>query len=145
MNGDLKFTDTNLFLYAFDDSEPMKKSLAEEWLSSLWNGLTGRISFQVLHEFYSVIRRKRPQESDDARLFIRDLLRWHPISQDGATIEAAWRIQDRYQLSWWDSLIVAAAQAQDCRYLLSEDLQHEQSFDSVTVLNPFLTSPADLT
>ena len=144
MNGDLKFTDTNLFLYAFDDSDPVKGPRAEEWLSSLWDDRTGRISFQVLIEFYSVIRRKRPSESHDARVFVRKLLDWQPVGPNVETLESAWHLQDRYQLSWWDALIVAAAEAQGCRYLLSEDLQHEQSFGVVTVINPFLTSPNDL-
>lgn len=56
-------------------------------------------------------------------------------------IEGAWSIQDRHQLSWWDSLIVAAVQAAGCDYLLSEDLQHEQRIDGMHVVNPFMLSP----
>lgn len=59
-------------------------------------------------------------------------------------IEDAWRIEDRFQLSWWDSLIVAAAQRAGCQYLLSEDFQPGQAFDGVTVVNPFEHAPADI-
>ena len=144
MNDDRKFTDTNLLIYSFDDIEPEKFRRANEWLASLWRDGTGRISFQVLHEFYSVVRRKFPARGvEGARVVVRDLLDWQPSGPNVDTIESAWRLQDRYQLSWWDALIVAAAQAQGCRYLLSEDLQHDQSFDTVTAINPFLVQPTD--
>ena len=55
-----------------------------------------------------------------------------------------WKIQDRYRLSFWDSLTVAAAQAASCRYLLTEDLQAGQMLDSVEVVNPFRSDPASL-
>jgi predicted nucleic acid-binding protein len=62
-----------------------------------------------------------------------------PLLVNRATIENAWRIQDKYQFSWWDYLILSAAQIQDCKYILSEDLQHEQAIDDVKIINPFLS------
>jgi len=58
--------------------------------------------------------------------------------------QRAWTIQDRYGQSWWDSLIIAAAQVSQCRYLLTEDLQDLQRFDDVTVINPFRHPPESL-
>jgi predicted nucleic acid-binding protein len=86
-----------------------------------------------------------------ARKDIRDLLAWSPVAPGSSVIEQAWTAQDRFGLSWWDALIVAAAQAADCRFLLSEDLQEGQVFGKLKVLNPFLSphlaeapEPADL-
>jgi len=63
---------------------------------------------------------------------------------DYAILERGWKILDRFQLSFWDAMIVAAAKSASCRYLLTEDLQPNQDLDGVIVLNPFLTDPAAL-
>lgn len=76
-----------------------------------------------------------------AREDVRDLRSWR-LELDADRFELAWSIQDRFQLSWWDALIVAAAQASECGVLLSEDLQDGQSFDGLRVANPFLHDPA---
>jgi predicted nucleic acid-binding protein len=82
----------------------------------------------VLQEFYGTVTEKlRPGlDRDDAPGDVRSRLAWSPLPVDSRVIEAAWATQDRYRLSWWDGLIVAAAQIADCRYLLSEDLQADQ-------------------
>jgi predicted nucleic acid-binding protein len=63
---------------------------------------------------------------------------------DAAVMEGAWLIQDRYALPWWDALIVSAAQAAECAYLLSEDFQDGQDLDGVRVVNPFTLAPTQL-
>ena len=63
---------------------------------------------------------------------------------DAAILERGWKLQDRYQLSFWDALIVAAAKSIFCRYLLTEDLQSNQNLDGILVISPFLTSPSSL-
>ncbi len=70
---------------------------------------------------------------------------WHPIATDERIVEGAWDSQDLYQLSWWDALIVSAAQVADCRFLLTEDLQDGQLLGNLRVVNPFNTSPNDIT
>ena len=64
---------------------------------------------------------------------------WKCWTVDDATVDLAWLLQDRFKLSYWDALMVAAAQQMGCAYLLTEDLQHEQRFDNLQVINPFLT------
>jgi len=63
---------------------------------------------------------------------------------DASVIERGWKLQDRYQLSFGDSLIVAAAKAAACGFLLTEDLQDGQKLDGVEVVNPFLRGPASV-
>jgi predicted nucleic acid-binding protein len=138
------FVDSNIFLYAVDDADPRKQRLARDWRAELWKSRRGRVSFQVLNEFYVNAVRLKPAAHDDARAEVRDLLAWNPVLVlvDAALIERGWRLQDRYQLSYWDSLIVAAAKTASCGFLLTEDLQDGQKFDGVEVVNPFLREPA---
>ncbi len=143
---DLVFVDTNVLVYSRDTSEPGKQKQASAWMQHLWSTRTGRLSFQVLHEFYVTVTAKlKPGlDPETARSEVRLLFPWQPLAMDARIMEAAWAVQDRFNLSWWDALIVSAAQVADCRYLLTEDLQEAQQFDDVRVLNPFKNSPAVL-
>jgi len=138
------FVDTNVLVYSRDASEPLKQKRAMAWMAHLWRTRTGRLSFQVLHEFYVTVTHKlKPGlNSESARRDVRSLLPWHPVPLDARVIEGAWLIEDRYRMSWWDALIVSAAQATDCRYLLTEDFQEDQVLGNVQVVNPFRRSPA---
>ena len=135
------FVDTNVFVYALDRGDLKKQQAAWAWRAELWKSRTGRTSFQVLQEFYVKVTQKWPAARDEARAEVRDLLAWRPLAVDAALLEQGWKIQDRYRLSFWDSLIVAAAKSAACRYLLTEDLQADQNVDGVTVVNPFLRDP----
>ena len=140
------FVDTNLLVYARDSSEPLKQQQALKWMSHLWSSRTGRLSFQVLQEFYITVTEKlRPgMDIKAARQDIRTFMVWKPLPVDIDVLERAWTIQDRYHISWWDALIVSAAQLADCQYLLTEDLQNGQKFGKVQTVNPFLTPPDSL-
>ena len=112
------FVDTNILVYARDKSESEKQPQARAWLEFLWKAHQGRISMQVLQEYYQVVtRRLRPGlQSDIAREDIRDLMSWRPIAVGRQVVEEAWALEDRFQLSWWDALIVGAARQLRCRY-----------------------------
>jgi predicted nucleic acid-binding protein len=146
MNGNSVFVDTNVFVYNRDATDPNKQQKASEWLVYLWHSKAGKTSCQVLEEFYNTVTAKLKNRLpiDEARREAEDLFSWAPIPVNEEVIKEAWLLQDRYRLSWWDSLIVAAARLLDCSYLLSEDLQHRQNFDGVIVVNPFMLSPKDL-
>jgi predicted nucleic acid-binding protein len=137
------FVDTNLLVYGRDSSEPEKQRAAENWLRFLWTARAGRVSTQVLSEYYVVVTQKlKPGlEGDLARADVRSLMAWDPVSPDQPVIEAAWTIQDRFGLAWWDALVVAAAQTLGCTYLLTEDLTHGQMLDGVQVMDPFRVGP----
>jgi predicted nucleic acid-binding protein len=137
----LVFVDSNVLLYAVDDADLKKQQAARDWRAELWKSRRGRISFQVLSEFYVNAVRKRPSAREEARAEVRDLLAWNPVVAEAALLELGWKIQDRYHLSFWDAMIVAAAKAASCRYLLTEDLQAGQALDGIEVVNPFLRTP----
>jgi predicted nucleic acid-binding protein len=133
------FVDTNVLVYARDASEPLKQSRAAEWLGYLWRERAGRISTQVLSEYYvSVTRKLRPglpaQEAWDD---VQALCAWRPQAIDEGVLRRGREIEARYALGWWDSLIVAAAQAQGSAVLLSEDLQDGGIYGGVLVRSPF--------
>jgi predicted nucleic acid-binding protein len=139
------FVDTNVLVYAVDQADLKKHQRARAWSAELWRSRRGRVSFQVLQEFYLTVVRKRPGAREEARANIRDLLAWRPVSVDGGLLDRGWTLQDRYRLSFWDALVVAAAKAASCAYLLSEDLQAGQELDGVLVVNPFAREPGSLT
>ncbi len=135
----MHFVDTNILVYSFDESDSAKRARAQLVMRHLWETRSGRISHQVLHEFYVTVTRKlKPAlPRSEARAEIEDLLNWKPLRPSAALLKQAWQIEDRYGFSWWDSLIVAAAITQDCVTLLTEDLQHGLQIDNLRVVNPF--------
>ncbi len=137
------FVDTNVLVYASDARDAAKKQRALEWLQHLWGAGSGRISTQVLQEYYSTVTRKLspPMPRKRARADIVNLLSWNPLVIGDTVIQRAWSIEDRFAVSWWDALIVAAAQISGCDVLLTEDLQDGQLFDSVQVVDPFGQRP----
>lgn len=118
------FVDTNVLVYARDAAATTKQPKAHAWLEHLWRGRTGRLSFQVLQEFYVTVTRKLDPglTPSDAQAEIRNLLAWRPVPVDAEVVESAWVLEARYSLSFWDALILAAARAAGCERVLSEDL-----------------------
>ena len=140
----LVFVDTNVLLYAADTADEEKHRAAAAWRLELWKSRRGRVSYQVLQEFYVQAVRKSPESADAAEAEVRDLFAWDPVVVDYSVVEAAWRLRKRFSLSFWDALIVGAAQAAGCRHLLTEDLSHGQDLDGVRVVSPFRMAPSDL-
>jgi predicted nucleic acid-binding protein len=137
------FVDTNVFVYRFDTTEPDKHRRCAEWLDQLWADRSGRVSRQVQHELYTTLSRKLAMPRNEARRVVASLEAWRPLIPGRDDQEAAWRLEDRFALAWWDALIVASAQRCGARVLLTEDLQHGQDFDGLRVVNPFRASPDD--
>jgi predicted nucleic acid-binding protein len=139
----LVFVDTDVLLYAIDDREVDKRDLARVWLAVCWQRRCGRLSTQVINEFYVNLRRKfgGAVSVAEARAEVRRYQPWRPWVIDAPTIESAWTAESRWQLNYWDALMVAAAQHQGCDTLLTEDMQHRQDLDGLRVVNPFLHGP----
>ena len=117
------FVDANVFVYSRDGREPAKRQRAEQWLDLLWRDRLGRTSTQALSEFYAVATRKLGIASERAWQTAERYFAWNPRPVDEALLRRAREIELRFKISWWDSMIVAAAQLQDCVLLLTEDLQ----------------------
>jgi len=133
------FVDTNVFLYARDSRETTKQLLAAEWLAFLWQEQAGRTSVQVLSEFYVNATRKLSPglSAESAWDDVQALMARRPQPLDEIVLTSGRQVQERYGLSWWDSLVVAAAQEQGCGLLLTEDLQDGAVLGGVTIRSPF--------
>ena len=141
--GDAFFVDSNLLLYYVDPVAAEKRVRATEWLEMLWMAGLGRLSWQVLHEFYWNAVRKMRLAPAKAREIVEDLSRWRPVDTSLGVVQRAWEWMDTAQLSYWDALILSTAQRSGALYLLSEDFQDGRRYNDVQVLNPFKHSPLD--
>ena len=131
------FVDANVFVYAGDPRDPQKQKRAADWIDHLWTSRRGRTSAQALSEFYAVATRKLRVSPELAWERVEHYLAWQPCPVDETLLRHAHAIAEKYRLSWWDSLVVAAAQLQECVILLTEDLQDGAALGHVIVRSPF--------
>lgn len=95
-----------------------------------------------MNELYVNLRRTAPGMAvEDCRALVRRYSAWNGWTVDDSTVDIAWRLQDGASIGYGDALMVAAAQQQGCRWLLTEDLKHGQTSDGVHILNPFIAGP----
>jgi len=134
------FVDTNVLVYAHDLDAGEKCETARSLLRELWSSRSGVISTQVLQEFYVNVTRKiaRPISFPEARGVLDAYAAWQVESILSPDILRASEVQERYQLSFWDALIVVAAVKGGAEALLTEDLQAGQLIEGVRVTQPFL-------
>jgi predicted nucleic acid-binding protein len=137
------FVDTNVLLYAVDPAGGGKRELAQQWADALWTSGAGRISWQVLNEFYANAVRKLRVPVQGVRTTVETLAQWQPIGFGLGVVQRAWYWADKAGVPYWDSLIVASAETAGCAYLLSEDFQTGRKFGDVTVVNPFRSGPEE--
>lgn len=133
------FADANFLLYVQDEREPAKQARASAWHEHLWNQGLGRTSMQVVSEFYVNLKRMARSRltPEQAWTHAETYLAWEPQPIDEEVMRNARGIELRHGISWWDSMIVAAAQLQRCELLLTEDLQDNGVYGTVTVRSPF--------
>ena len=134
------FLDANILVYAYDVSAGKKYEIAANIISDLWDSGQGIISTQVLQEFFVSITQKipKPVELDAAKDIISDFLKWKLVVNDGDSIVEAITLQKKYRYSFWDSLIIQAAIRGGAEILFTEDLNHGQVIEGITIENPFV-------
>ena len=140
MNGRF-FLDTNVFVYSFDRSAPWKARRAFQLIRGAVETGKGIVSYQVVQEFFNVALRRfaKPMSWADAEQYLSTVFRpLLAIHSSQALYAEALRLSDRFRLSWFDSLIIAAAIEAQCSVLYSEDLQTGQRFGNLEITNPFL-------
>lgn len=134
------FIDANILVYFRNVNDLRKQVIAQNWIRQLADSHLGRISTQVLVEFYAVAARSEKQllSSQQAQADIEAFSTWQPIQPSIELFRCAWDLTDKYSLSWWDAMIVAAALISGCRTLLSEDMQDGLVINNtLTIVNPF--------
>ncbi|MDE2992224.1 MAG: PIN domain-containing protein [Chloroflexota bacterium] len=135
------FLDTNVFIYLFDETDPRKRRRAESLVHRSLEDGSGCISFQVVQETLNVVTRKLGARPQSARLLLDDVLAPLWLVNPTRTLYArGLGVHAHFGFSYYDSLIVAAALEAGCTRLYSEDLQHGQQVEHLTIQNPFVTS-----
>jgi predicted nucleic acid-binding protein len=139
----LSFVDTNVLVYAFDNSASPKKRVAERLMNDLMEEDRLRVSTQVLQELFVTLTRKvhRPCSIEQALAILEDLTAWPLMVIDYAAIRAAIGLADQAKLSFWDALVVVAAARAGAAVLYTEDLNHGQDILGVRICNPFASTP----
>lgn len=134
----LQFVDTNILVYAHDRSASLKHIRARQLIQDLWDSGTGCTSIQVLQEFYVTVTRKvtHPLSPEIAAQHMADLAAWKIHRPHIGDLLYAIQIQSRFQLSFWDAMIIASANQLECMTVWSEDLSDGQVYDRVRVRNP---------
>ena len=131
------FIDTNILVYSIDKREPVKRKNARKVLSGIVDSHQPVISTQVIQEFYVVATTKLKADSVLVKNIIHDFRNMEIVAVDLELIEQAIDIGLVSRLSFWDSMIIAAAEKARCDFVFSEDLSAGQSYRGVVVLNPF--------
>jgi predicted nucleic acid-binding protein len=133
------FVDTNVLVYAHQANAGSRHRVAAELVTQLWLDRTGVVSTQVLQELYVNLRRRidPPLGIDEAARIVDDYLAWRLVVNDGDAIRQAIVYEKRYKLSFWDALIVQAANSAGADTLYTEDLNHGQRYGQVLAVDPF--------
>lgn len=131
------FLDTNIFIYLFDKTAPRKRHVADGLVHRALADGSGCISYQVVQETMNVLG-KLGATPDQMRQLMDDVLfpLWR-VNPNRTLYRRALNVRARYGFSMYDSLILAAALDAGCRTLYSEDLQHGQRIEGMTVVDPF--------
>ena len=135
---DKYFVDTNILMYAHDTAAGAKHERARALVEELWRDRSGVVSTQVLQELCVNLRRKagRPLDSKATREIVADYLAWQVVVNGGEAVLEALEVEERHQVSFWDALVIHAAQASGAHVLYSEDLSDGQTYGPVRVVNP---------
>jgi predicted nucleic acid-binding protein len=137
---DKYFVDTNILVYAHDRSAGVKHQRAQMLLEQLWDSGQGVLSTQVLQELCINLRRKvsDPLPMEEVRLLISDYATWEVITNTPESVLQALDIEMRYKTSFWDALILQAAESAGATILYSEDLATGQRYGAIQIVNPLI-------
>ena len=134
------FVDTNILIYAHDSSTGAKHDRARQLIERLWTSGEGVLSTQVLQELCINLQRKiaRPISVEEVRQLIQDYMSWEIVVNTAESVIRALEIEVRYKISFWDALVLHAAENSGAAILYSEDLSAGQSYGSIQVVNPLV-------
>ena len=132
------FFDTNVLVYVHDQRFPHKREIARRLYATYLYQDAIVLSTQVLQEFFVAITRKTSQVPvREAKSLVTRLAELPLVNIDGDHILGAIDLHARYQISFWDALILQAAQSAGVAILYTEDLSDGQRYGTVRVVNPF--------
>ena len=131
------FLDTNILIYTIDKKDQDKQDQARKLVKRISSDHIAVISTQVLQEFYNAVTTKLKIDKLVTKNILHSYRNMEIVAADLVLIEQAVDISLLFQLSFWDSLIVAAAEQANCSFLVTEDLNDGQKIRGINVVNPF--------
>jgi len=134
------FVDTNILIYAHDRSAGLKRERARKLIAQLWESGIGVLSTQILQELCINLRRKTSPalSAEEVRTLIHDYLSWEIVINSAESVLSALDLEARYKISFWDALVLQAADDAGAAILYSEDLAAGQTYGDIHVVNPLL-------
>ena len=145
MSDNRRFVDTNVLVYAHDDSAGIKRDQARALVEQLWESREGCLSVQVLQEFFVTVTRKiaKPLDAETAKEIVTDFSHWRMHVPAADDVLGAIGVHQRTGISLWDAMIIRSAAEMSCTMLYSEDLNTGQEYSGIRVENPFRLPDAD--
>src|SRR5260370_16634877 len=136
---DRVFVDTNILVYAFDRTSGAKHDTARGLVRHLWESGTGVLSTQVLQEFAVYLRRKvaRSLSANETRDVLQEYMGWTIVVNTAQSTLGALEIEERYKISFWDALVIHAAETAGAEIIYTQDLSDRQPYAPLPSLNPF--------
>ena len=133
------FFDTNVLVYCTDTTAPEKQAIARTLVSQASASGDALVSTQVLIELFNVLTRKQQMPSAHAKALVMAYTHWTVVPSDVSLVTTAIEKSMQHQLSIWDAMVIEAAIRGGAHTLYTEDLNHGQRFESLTVVNPFIS------
>ena len=133
------FFDTNVLVYCTDTTVPEKQAIARALVSQASASGDALVSTQVLIELFNVLTRKQQMPRAHAKTLVMAYTHWAVVPSDVALVTNAIEKSLQHQLSIWDAMVIEAALRGGAQTLYTEDLTHGQRFESLTVVNPFIS------
>lgn len=131
------FIDTNILVYTLDTNDQTKQNWSRNMLHKLINEHQAVLSTQVLSEFFVVATKKLEADPIIIKNIIHNFHNMEIVNTDSGLVDEAIDISVIYKLSYWDSLIIAAAERAQCQFIISEDLNPGQNYRGIRLINPF--------
>lgn len=135
---DIRFLETNILLYAYDEDAPSKRAVALRLVEQGWSEMGQTATrVQVLREMHCNLERLGVSRAEAAQI-VRDYAPWPIVDNSLGFLFAALDDRARWRLSVWDALILSAARASGATEVLTEDFSHGQDYGGIRAINPFL-------
>lgn len=140
MNDRKILMDTNLWIYLYAKTPKQKYLKIRQIVDENFKNI--KVSTQVLGELYHVLTRKKFKTQEEAKDIIVETIATFPVSEISTlNVVKALELQEKYNYSYWDNLLIATAVVNNFQFLYSEDMQHNQLIENRTrIINPFIQS-----
>ena len=133
----MKFIDTNVWVYALTEQDHAKKKIAAELISKTYLEDTICVNAQVLKEFANFAFKRTTKSADEINAVLKKMASYSFVPDTKELVMQAVALKERYDVGFYDSLMLSAANKAKCDVIYTEDLNSGQKYGAVTAINPF--------